>query len=647
MDLEDIPYVEGMSISVMPPASEYYDDPFWYDSGGRNPLVQREIFKLEAGEERTRRLKGILQEFRLYGPLLYEVAAEAGRADIIRLLFELGANPKVDPAYAGSDSESETGSIASNKAKHENGAQQDDSATVAGGSVETTSSDVTIEPTSMELDSQGNADKQDEQSGTHDRTEHEGESLQDQHQDQSDDVEQSASASDTEESENTPMIAIHPPLTGAAFAGQLECVQVLLDEVEVDIDECDKNGSALAYAVSGGHTEVVNLLLSRGASICTKPGRPDIMSLALKGGNAEVMTLVLESNQWKTSAMKITIEHLPFASFGGSTEALNLVLSYSDLPSPTGDVKDLTSGQSEAIFDAIVPAIGKSVLASLHLLLPYVVRQESDGSYFYFEGPEHWEIKVFNATEDAMDIADDPDLFRLAWDSIIHRPGTGPDDTMARTPHDADGKPNITLKESLHRRLISAAGRGRVETTKLIVDHYGADVNHVSHKYSTTCLGRAAAEGRHDLQGRLKVVRYLLEHTNVDPSIAQGEFANGPTPLAYSVIEGQKEMVKLLLELGGPVDSIEDDVRSLAEQKERGERVEICVVYFPKHERYEVRIMAKEAYEKVSWEERTRCVTLEWEEKELLSVLGRLQLRGSDEDLRKADPKGRPLSPMA
>lgn len=369
------------------------------------------------------------------------------------------------------------------------------------------------------------------------------------------------------------------------------------------------------------------------------------MSLALKSGNTGVTKMVLESKQWKSSGMEVKIEHLPFASLGGSSEALDLVLSYSGLPSPDGNVKNLTSSQSEAIFDAVVYAIGKSVSPHVHLLLPYVTCRRSDGSYEYLEGPEYFEIKVFNATEDAMDVADDPDLLRLAWDSIIRRPGTGPDDIMARTALDVNGKPNITLKDALHRRLISAAGRGRVETTKLIVDHYGADVNHISHKYSTTCLGRAAAEGLHDLQGRLKVVRYLLEHTNVDPSIAQGEFANGSTPLACSVEEGQQEMVKLLLELGGPIDSIEDELRSHVQQKESGEQVKICVVHFPEHERYEVRIMTKEAYKKASEEERTRCVKLEWERDELLSVLAKLKLRSSDEELQKADPKGRPIAP--
>ena len=102
LDLSDIPYVEGMAISCMPPAAEYFEDPMWYDSGGRDTLVQREIFKLEAGEERTRRHKGIVEEYRLYGPMLYELAAEIGRVDVVRLLLELGADPNVHRSDGGS-----------------------------------------------------------------------------------------------------------------------------------------------------------------------------------------------------------------------------------------------------------------------------------------------------------------------------------------------------------------------------------------------------------------------------------------------------------------------------------------------------------------------------------------------------------------
>ena len=72
LNLDDIPYVEGMAITCFPPAAEHMTDPYWYDQGGRNPLVAREIFKLPAGEVRPRRLRDIVHEFKHYGAAMYD-----------------------------------------------------------------------------------------------------------------------------------------------------------------------------------------------------------------------------------------------------------------------------------------------------------------------------------------------------------------------------------------------------------------------------------------------------------------------------------------------------------------------------------------------------------------------------------------------
>lgn len=215
---------------------------------------------------------------------------------------------------------------------------------------------------------------------------------------------------------------------------------------------------------------------------------------------------------------------------------------------------------------------------------------------------------------------------------------------MARMPLDKYGKPNITNHEALHRHLIAAAGHGRLETVKLICEHYGADVNHVSHKISSTPLSRAAGQGMYDLQPRLSVARYLLEHTTVDASIAHGDFANGTTPLACAMSQGQTEMIKLLLEFGGPVESIDDKVPRRVERREPGEQVKICVAYLYQRPRHKVRVMTKKACREVEKGERVDRFMLEWERDELLSILARMKIRASDEELQKADPKGRPLA---
>ena len=184
------------------------EDPFWYDQGGRNYLVQREIFKPPAGEVRSRRLRDIVHEYKRYGATMYEVAAETGRADVVRLLFELGADPNVNAT-----------------------------------------------PEQDLVDADGDA------------------------------------------CNISPPLNIDPPLTGAALEGHLECVQVLIDEVKVSIDEPDvtNGGTALVYAAAKGHVEVVRFLLSKGATIETREEFPDILSQALKGYHSDVIKAVLES----------------------------------------------------------------------------------------------------------------------------------------------------------------------------------------------------------------------------------------------------------------------------------------------------------------------------------------------------------------
>ena len=209
---------------------------------------------------------------------------------------------------------------------------------------------------------------------------------------------------------------------------------------------------------------------------------------------------------------------------------------------------------------------------------------------------------------------------------------------------DANGKPNITNYEALHRLLIAAAGHGRLETVKVMCEKYDVNVNHVSHKFFSTPLSRAAGQGLYDLQARLGVARYLLEHTSFDPSIAHGDFANGTTPLACAMSQRQTKMIRLLLEFGGPVESIDDDVLRDVERREPGEQVKLCVAYLYQRPRREVRIMSEEACEKAAEEERVDHAMLGWERDELLSMLGRMKIRASNEELQKADPKGRPLA---
>ena len=570
IDLDDIPYVEGTVILHYPPAAEHMEDPFWYDQGGRNPLVEREIFKIPAGEVRSRRLGDIVHKYKRYGAAMYEVAAEAGRADIIRLLFELGADPNVNAAP-----------------------EQDVIA----------------------------ADDDD------------------------DDVD------NDEDYYFTPGFTIDPPLTGAAFHGHLKCVQVLVDEVKVLIDEPDvtTGNTALVYAGSNGHAEIVKFLLSKGASIETLEGREgslDIVSQALRGGNADAVKAILESEQWKAAGAGIKPEHLPYAGGGGNADLVQLVLSSGCFPTQTSNLGDLIEHQRKAVLDAIARAISASATACVRLLLPYATHLRPDGSYEYFRGYDFYEHGIFNLTEDAIEKKDDPELFQIVWETIVCHPDAGPSDPFSPSPQE-DGRPCMAKDEAIHRRLISAAHNGRVETLKLIHEHYGADVNHISHKYSTTCLTRAAAAGRHEFPGRLAVARYLLENTDADLTVADGKFANGETPLFLSLTQREPEMVKLLLEFGGPAESVDEALYRSIEGVRPGTKPMVCVALYGKQPRRPIKIWTPENFEPTTKSGRVRHMKLEWERDELLRILKNLKIRSSDEELLRTDPKGRPIATAA
>jgi ankyrin repeat protein len=568
MDLNDTPNEEGKTTSCVH-AAAHYQDPYWYDESGRNPLVAHEIFELAAGEVRTRHLQEIVHEYERYGATMYEVAAEADRADIIRPLLELGADPNV---YVAAAPERDVAMAGADDGEDDNG----------------------------------------------------------------------------DDSFYSPKFTVNPPLSGAAIAGRLECVKVLVDEVGVSIDEPDASGgsTALLYAMGYGHVEVVKFLLSRGASIVTPEGFADMVALALKRGNADVAEAVIESEQWKASGVEINLGHLRYTGQGGNIELVQLVLSSCSVPPPTGNLGDLTESQRDAILRTISFAIQAGVIDCLRFLLLYATRQRPDASYEYFQGDAFYDHVNFQLLEEAIPKRDDPETFRIVWETMVCHPDAGPSDPYSPSPM-ADGTPSLTKDEAIHRLLIMTAHHGRLETLKLIHEYYGADVNYIGHPWSSTCLGRAAGAVEHDLPGRLAVVRYLLENTNADLTIAQGNYANGPTPLFLAVTQLEGEMVQLLLEFGGPVESVDESLYRCIEGMQPGGELKFCVACYESKPRCPVKIWAPQHFEKTSNSKQVKRLYSEWQGDELLVLLKGLKTRSSDAELLRTDPEGRPLANAA
>lgn len=256
----------------------YFDGRLWSDENG-NPLERREIFELPAGEERTRRLKEIVEEFPNYGAKIYDLVVDAERPDLVRLLLELGANA--------------------------------------------------ISP---------------------------------------------------DEHYVCPLQSSHP-LVSAVFTRQLECIQLLVEQAGVRIDEesCF-GGNALMHAAQCGYGDIVRWLLCHGASVAVKPksNHNNIVSLAMESGKMDIVEAILESEEAKSAGIVYGLKNLHRAAMGGNVEILDLVLSTNCLPSPTGDLKDLACDQREELLEAIEEAVRENAIACLRRLLPYATQQRPE-----------------------------------------------------------------------------------------------------------------------------------------------------------------------------------------------------------------------------------------------------------------------------
>lgn len=340
------------------------------------------------------------------------------------------------------------------------------------------------------------------------------------------------------------------PIHDAAFLGHTECVQVLIEKGNLPVDILDENSATpLHGAARQGHLDLIEWLLNKGANPMHQRDKGlDIYQCAAASGDPDVLTLLLDRSP--QDQMEAHTSLLVHATFSNSPAMVRLVLEREGFPLDTedgmwkGDL--LTEAQRATIEDdCIYHATRNGSEECLRELLDYLTPRQDDGSYQYFELRDPMvKVAVFNALEEAVEF-DYADIFKLVWEAIM-RP---PPEVLATSATDRS-----RYQEWLHRRLISAAHSGSVNCLRLILEKYGADVNHVSMKYHVTTLFCCA------VNDYLEATQYLLENHPVNIHIASGDCANGPTALYGAVKRGNTEMAKLLLKHGGPLENLNQSI---------------------------------------------------------------------------------------
>jgi hypothetical protein len=239
----------------------------------------------------------------------------------------------------------------------------------------------------------------------------------------------------------------------------------------------------------------------------------------------------------------IDLSLLEHGAESGKAEMMKSILQRVDLltvenKDGTWPGEKLSVEQKYLIENVLWRAITKESLESLQLLLSYLTPRNADGQFQPCEITDKTQkISVSNAVGDA---TQNSGIFEVAWDTLFTPPA--PLNSEQKALH----------HEWLHRRLITAAAEGTLETLKHILEKYRADVNHISSKYYASPVFVAAS------QGHLEVVRYLLESHNADIHLGSRTYADGPTALHGAILNGIGNTVRLLMEHGGPLESLDD-----------------------------------------------------------------------------------------
>ena len=448
------------------------------------------------------------------------------------------------------------------------------------------------------------------------------------------------------------------PLHAAAHNGHLDCVKVLV-EANVDVDVLDDTGRTPLIAAAGsGSAGIVKYLLSRGANPTLRIDSSnkvsqeylgefagaDALELGAQTGNSETIKLLLDHPFYGSTRKRkfkaneedagVYVTPLAIKAAAGSRnfECLKLFLERGAYPTEDTDRKSkkeqLSETDLQTIQSATILAAQLGDLDSLQLLLTYQYSTNKDGSLLPFTPDSSLIGPFLDGAYNAM-IFNQASKFAYLYSFDI----TEPSDSISLNTFPS------SMKLNLPRLLETAAKAGSTDCVKLLLETHGLDPNALRRPPALSPLYVAAAADQ------AETVKYLLENHDMDLHQSCGRFATGPTPLFMAVGLLATSCVELLLQHGGPVESVDEEL--LNPPKEGMQ----AVITATRSRRYPVRLVTSSDFdfwnsdggEKKEVLYAALRIELGPEDKEWLA---RLQIRRPDEELREGvweDAQGREM----
>jgi ankyrin repeat protein len=308
----------------------------------------------------------------------------------------------------------------------------------------------------------------------------------------------------------------------------------------------------LLVAAGANHSEVVKYLLDHGADPAIRGTESDFsrksygfyagsnaLESAAQHGDVEILKMMLDK-----PGIEVTPMAIQTAAMGGY-EALKLLLDHGGyvVQNQSEDKsRQPSKAKLQAVIDAAPTAVEHGDLATLKLLLGYRFPALKHGDFTHFNVPDDLRIPFTYGAYNAV-ILNQVDKFEF-----IYSLGLREHDTMSLD--DIPEGQTINIQHLLDK----AAGAGSIDCARLLIEKYGADPNKYRMPGGVLPLYHAA------INNKPEMVRFLLEKYNVDIHMGNGRYAAGPTALWMAICLKHFEVVTLLLEHGGPVDHIDDEI---------------------------------------------------------------------------------------
>lgn len=338
----------------------------WFDPIGRDPVRARKVFKKAPGDEGYDRewmkakLAEIMEEWPRNGPAIYEKAAREGRIYAVEVLIELGV--KSDPA------------------------------TMKNGTLDGNEVGGTNSTSEMHID-------------------------------------------DDQLEDDEPLLEPEHGYLAAIFEGHLDIAKLMVERGGVPVDYADEDGLiAIAYTCAKGHFKILRWLLDNAATVTLdrEGARVGDLASAVKGGHIEIVKMFLSDPQIIAAGQNIELSHLGLAASGlaadKNPEMTRFVLQsncYSTEDANAGlegHPSALSDDQRRSIEDSLPHAARTGSVERVKLLLQNLTPIGSDGTLESLRLSDNLTTIVYNSTDEALDDEDNPELFELLWDTVLHHP---------------------------------------------------------------------------------------------------------------------------------------------------------------------------------------------------------------------------------